>query len=85
MDNARSELGSTMSPVAFAENPYDAAQMADAVVFMTEWPEFTRIDFQILRKTMRTPVIIDARNMLIPDEMIKYGFLYNGIGYYRHG
>ncbi|MFA5384532.1 MAG: UDP-glucose/GDP-mannose dehydrogenase family protein [Eubacteriales bacterium] len=84
MDNARSELGGTKGPVTFAESPYDAARMTDAAVFMTEWPEFIRIDFQKLRETMRTPVIIDARNMLVPDEVVKYGFLYNGIGYYRH-
>jgi len=81
MDNARSELDGANGVITFAENPYDAARMTDAVVFMTEWPDFTGIDFQKLRKTVRTPVIIDARNMLVPDEIVKYGFLYNGIGY----
>ena len=85
MDNARSELGSAKGLVTFTEDPYAAARMTDAVVFMTEWPEFIKIDFQRLRKTMRTPVIIDARNMLDPDEAVKHGFFYNGIGYCRHG
>lgn len=85
MDNARSELSGAKGLVTFAENPYDAARMTDAVVFMTEWPEFARMDFQKLRETMRTPVIIDARNMLVPNEVVKYGFWYKGIGYYKHG
>ncbi len=84
MDNARSELVGAKGHVAFAESPYDAARMTDAVVFMTEWPELIKIDFQKLRKAMRMPVIIDARNMLDPDEAVKHGFLYKGIGYCRH-
>ncbi|MCL6479794.1 MAG: UDP-glucose/GDP-mannose dehydrogenase family protein [Peptococcaceae bacterium] len=79
MDNARHELNGLGDLLTFAENPYDAAKKADALVFMTEWPEFKKLDFHKIRQLMRTPVIIDGRNFFKP-EMLKPGFWYCGIG-----
>lgn len=81
MDNAALELSSLKDSLTLAETPYDAAKNADALVFMTEWPEFLQLDFLSIKKVMRTPVIIDCRNMLQAAEIKKLGFWYSGIGY----
>jgi len=80
MDNARLELKGLGNLLTYAETPYDAVKTADALVFMTEWPEFSKFDFQMIKQLMRTPVIIDGRNMLRAEEMENLGFWYYGIG-----
>ncbi|MDD4169650.1 MAG: UDP-glucose/GDP-mannose dehydrogenase family protein [Desulfotomaculaceae bacterium] len=83
MDNARGELKNLGDVLSFAETPYVAASEADALVLMTEWPEFVQLDFLRMKKLMRTPVIIDGRNMLQAEEIEKIGFWYSGIGCHR--
>lgn len=79
MENARVEL-SDLDLLTFSETPYDAAKQADALVIMTDWPDFTRCDFKTLKHLMRTPVIIDGRNMLQAEEMEEMGFWYCCVG-----
>lgn len=81
MDNARIELSSLKDSLTFAKDPYDAASQADALVFMTEWPEFLQLNFEELRQLMRTPIIIDGRNILQAAVMEKLGFWYTGVGH----
>ncbi|MDD3653307.1 MAG: UDP-glucose/GDP-mannose dehydrogenase family protein [Desulfotomaculaceae bacterium] len=83
MDNAKSELKSLGDGLSFAETPYIAVNEADALVLMTEWPEFVQLDYSRVKKLMRTPVIIDGRNMLQAIEIEKLGFWYSGIGCHR--
>ncbi|MCG2713029.1 MAG: UDP-glucose/GDP-mannose dehydrogenase family protein [Candidatus Omnitrophica bacterium] len=66
--------------VDFCKNSYDAARGADALVIMTEWDSFKKIDFAKMKKIMRHPIIIDARNMLDPKKMKKMGFNYTSVG-----
>jgi len=47
---------------------------------VTEWPELAEADWPVLAKSMRTPVLIDGRNMLDPAAMRVAGFVYEGIG-----
>jgi UDPglucose 6-dehydrogenase len=49
-------------------------------VIVTEWPEFTEIDLAQLRGTMRTPLIIDGRNLLDGNAVAAAGFAYEGVG-----
>jgi UDPglucose 6-dehydrogenase len=58
----------------------DAARDADAVVLVTEWPQLADVDWAALASTMRSPILIDGRNMLDPDTMRAAGFDYDGIG-----
>jgi len=57
-----------------------AAEGADAVVIVTDWPEFAQIDFRRLKAKMRTPVVIDLRNFLNEEEVQSSGLRYFGIG-----
>lgn len=66
--------------VEFVETPYAAAQGADALVLATEWPEYRQLDLRELARSMRTPVLLDGRNIFDPKEARDAGFLYLGMG-----
>jgi UDPglucose 6-dehydrogenase len=66
--------------IDYETDPYMAARDCDALIIATEWPEFRALDLEMLRKTMRTPVIADGRNVLDPEQARAAGFLYFGIG-----
>jgi UDPglucose 6-dehydrogenase len=63
-----------------ADSAADALKGADAAVVVTEWPELRDLPWGELRATMRTPLVIDGRNHLDPDEMRAHGFAYEGMG-----
>lgn len=62
------------------QTPYEVAEGADALVLATEWNEFKQLDFERIYRVMRTPVIMDARNLWEPDQMRRIGFTYFAIG-----
>jgi UDPglucose 6-dehydrogenase len=62
------------------DNPYDAAAGCDALILMTEWNEFKQLDFHKLKAAMKSPALIDARNVYEPDKMAQAGFNYRGVG-----
>jgi UDPglucose 6-dehydrogenase len=55
------------------ESPYAAADGADVVAILTEWPEFARLDFRRVAKAMRGRVLLDCRNLLDPQHVSKHG------------
>jgi UDPglucose 6-dehydrogenase len=73
-------LEDVASMVTLSDDLYEAASGADAVVIMTEWNEFRGVDLERLRGLMKTPVIIDARNVLDPAQTRAAGFTYAGTG-----
>ncbi|MFH1864244.1 MAG: UDP-glucose/GDP-mannose dehydrogenase family protein [Candidatus Eisenbacteria bacterium] len=76
MDNA-SEL---MPFVDYVADAYAVAEGADALVIVTEWNEFRQLDFDRLKKLMRSPVVIDCRNVYNPEDIERQGFTYVGVG-----
>jgi len=66
--------------IRYAKDPYDAVKEADALVLMTEWPEFHLPDFDKMSELMKGKVIFDGRNIYDPDELRANGFVYFGIG-----
>ncbi len=66
--------------VQMMPDPYTMAQGCDALMVITEWNEFKQLDRARLRDLMRHPVIYDGRNIYEPDEMVKFGFIYRGVG-----
>lgn len=79
MDKARTALPPS-DKVTYLENPNDIGEGCDAVVIATEWPDFGSLDWDAIRKSMRTPIVFDGRNLLDTREMESKGFLYKGIG-----
>lgn len=68
------------SSVRFAENAYDAAHEADAVLILTEWEEFAALDLLRLRAELKYPIVIDGRNLYDPHTMAAHGFTYYSVG-----
>jgi UDPglucose 6-dehydrogenase len=76
MENAQEVLRN----VELCANAYDCATEADAVVIVTEWEQFRALDLKRLATCMARPVIVDLRNVYSPDEVIRHGFFYSGVG-----
>ncbi|MDB5809161.1 MAG: UDP-glucose 6-dehydrogenase [Betaproteobacteria bacterium] len=66
--------------VTFSASPRDALEGADCLVIVTEWKEFRSPDFDEIKRRLRTPVIIDGRNLYEPAMVRSYGLEYFGIG-----
>ncbi|UCD06330.1 MAG: UDP-glucose/GDP-mannose dehydrogenase family protein [candidate division WOR-3 bacterium] len=69
-----------MPNITYCENAYDVAADVDAIILVTEWSEFGKMDLQKVKKAMRQPVFVDGRNVFEPEKMKKLGFIYSGIG-----
>ncbi len=76
-ENAALELGSIFSACRRAE---DVAVGADALVIATEWNEFRHLDLQAIHRIMRTPILVDCKNIYEPSVMAELGFTHIGIG-----
>ena len=77
MKEARAILGDKIS---YADNAFAVVHNADALMLVTEWPEFRLPDWDSIHASMKTPVIFDGRNIYNADDMQKRGFTYFGIG-----
>lgn len=66
--------------VKFCKDAYEAARDADAVLIITDWNEFKKLDLKRLKKEMKSPIIIDGRNIYDPQKIRKLGFNYTGVG-----
>jgi UDPglucose 6-dehydrogenase len=66
--------------VCLARDPYLAATGADAIVVLTEWPEFRGLDWPRLAGVVSQPVVVDTRNLLDPDVPRRAGFRWAGLG-----
>ena len=66
--------------IAYADDMYAAAKDADVLVILTEWKQFAEVDLKMLSQIMNHKKILDFRNMLNPEEVLKQGFEYQCIG-----
>jgi UDPglucose 6-dehydrogenase len=66
--------------VEFASGPYTCLEGADALVVITEWDAFRALDLARVKAALRTPVVIDLRNIYPQGAMRAMGFRYEGIG-----
>jgi UDPglucose 6-dehydrogenase len=66
--------------ISVGSDPYEICVGADVLVVLTEWPEFSALDFGRIFTLMSNPSIVDARNILDPKELRDIGFTYVGIG-----
>jgi UDPglucose 6-dehydrogenase len=76
MDAAKDLLG----PVVYGKDPYEIAEGADALVLVTEWEEFRALDFKRLKTLVKTPVLVDLRNIYPIAEVTRHGFSYFAVG-----
>jgi UDPglucose 6-dehydrogenase len=69
-----------LKDVQFASGPYDCVQNADAVVIITEWDQFRALDLDRIKDALKTPTLIDLRNIYSPADMKAKGFHYVSVG-----
>lgn len=77
MEECKRKIGDI---VTYCNDRYEAALDADALLLVTEWKEFRVPSWAVLKKTMKTPLIIDGRNIYEKEEVQKQEFVYNRIG-----
>jgi len=77
MPNARAIYG---DKIVYSDRPYEALEGADALALVTEWSEFQRPDFEVMKRLLKTPVIFDGRNVFDPKKLEGMGITYYGIG-----
>jgi UDPglucose 6-dehydrogenase len=74
------EARQLLPDVGFRAGPYEAADGADALVILTEWDQFRALDLDRVKELMKTPVVVDLRNIYRPEEVRARGFAYTSLG-----
>jgi UDPglucose 6-dehydrogenase len=74
------QASKVLSGVTYSDDPYSCAEQADALVLVTEWEQFRALDLDRLKASMKSPVVIDLRNVYRPEEMAQRGFNYESVG-----
>src|SRR5882672_7080486 len=64
----------------YRSDTYDTLQGADGVVILTEWNQFRALDFARVKAALKTPLMVDLRNIYRPDQMREAGFRYVSVG-----
>lgn len=77
MENVRGVVG---KKVKYAKTPYEAIEGADALMIMTEWPEFRTPDFEKMEAALKNKVIFDGRNLYELKDMRELGYTYFSVG-----
>lgn len=77
MSECRCRIG---DKITYARDMYEAALGADALLLLTEWKQFRLPSWEVVRRTMKSPLIFDGRNIYDPAEMSAAGFEYYSIG-----
>ena len=77
MENVKSILGDKLT---YCKNPYECLQEADALLIMTEWPQFRTPDFEKMDSLLKNKVIFDGRNLYELGQMRELGYTYYSIG-----
>lgn len=76
MEKAKKEI----PDVTYCHDAYEAAEGTDAVLLLTEWEQFRKVDWSRLATLVERPLIIDGRNALSREDVVSNGFHYLGVG-----
>lgn len=66
--------------LSYCNDPYQVAEGSDVLVFMTEWNQFRKLDMERIKSLLRTPNIVDLRNIYEPEQIKLMGLNYVGVG-----
>lgn len=64
----------------YCDDAYEAAEGSNALVVLTDWDEFKKLDLERLKRKLKAPIVVDARNIYDPKQMEELGFVYKGVG-----
>ncbi len=76
----REQAEMVLSNVTFCDGPYQAIEGSDALAIATEWNEFRALDLKRIKTMLKTPILVDLRNIYNMDEVEAAGLTYTGIG-----
>ncbi|OGS19492.1 MAG: UDP-glucose 6-dehydrogenase [Elusimicrobia bacterium RIFOXYA2_FULL_50_26] len=79
-DPVAMEKAKPLLKIKYCANAYAAAKGADCLVILTEWDEFRKLDLVKVKKLLKTPILVDGRNIYDPRQAEKLGFTYKSIG-----
>ena len=79
MERAQSVLPASKQ-MSYATGIYEAAKDADALLILTDWAEFAKLDLTQLNQALKFPIVIDGRNLYVPEKMAEQGFTYVSMG-----
>jgi UDPglucose 6-dehydrogenase len=74
------ESANLFEEVSFFDEPYEMMRNADAIVILTEWDLFRSLDLERVKGLIKTPTLVDLRNIYNLDEMERAGFNYFSVG-----
>ena len=74
------EAKELLENIEYTEGPYQALEGADAVLIITEWDEFRALDLERVKSLLTKPIMVDLRNIYMPEEMAENGIEYHSIG-----
>ncbi len=77
---AMAEAAKLMDGLNYVENAYEAVDGADAMVILTEWDQFRALDLDRIKASLKSDIVVDLRNIYVPEDMAKRGFEYTSIG-----
>jgi UDPglucose 6-dehydrogenase len=76
MDNAKKIL----PDITYCESEFDVADGSHVLVIATEWNQFRNLDLLKIKEFLKTPILIDLRNLYEPEKVKSLGFIYEGVG-----
>ncbi|MBU4510122.1 UDP-glucose/GDP-mannose dehydrogenase family protein [bacterium] len=76
MENSRKVLPT----LTYCQDEYETAEHCDALVIATEWNQFRNLDLLKIKKLLKTPILIDLRNLYEPAQAKALDFIYEGVG-----
>lgn len=82
---AKQMMANYAAQVCYVDDMMEAVNDADALLLLTEWPQFKNPDYNELKSRMKSAIIFDGRNCLEPDTVVSYGFEYHCIGRNSYG
>lgn len=77
---AESNAAALIPSVQYNSTALGALKNADALLVMTEWPQFRKIKAALIKKQLKNPIVVDARNLLDEKKLTKAGLKYQGVG-----
>jgi len=66
--------------IEYCEDPYETVHHAEALLILTDWPEYRDLDYSRIKEQMASPNLVDGRNLLEPQALEESGFEYRGVG-----
>ncbi len=77
---AMEEAKKFLQDIEFMDDTYSPMAGADALIFITEWNQFRSLDLVKIKQLLKTPIVIDLRNIYEPQRMREHGFTYVAVG-----